>query len=145
MKGYLTSLSPFLLSFYIYVSLFFLVSCFTNCWFFFLFFFWCHVSPIIYFLSPFLQNARLVILYLHNPSSYARNKASHFSFFLSFFLGTSLNRFLFFDFSCCQSTNQIVTCFLSFSDGILIFPYELAWERQLALRATDTTVSYGIS
>ena len=41
--------------------------------------------PLI-FLSSFLQNAQLVILYLHNPSSYAMDKTSHFSFFLSFFL-----------------------------------------------------------
>ena len=41
--------------------------------------------PLI-FLSPFLQNAQLVILYLHNPSPYTGDMSSHFSFFLSFFL-----------------------------------------------------------
>ena len=68
------------------------------------------------------------------------------SFFLSFFLCTSSsNRFFFFDFSHCESTNKIVIRFLSFSDGILVFPHELAWRRQLTLRTIDTSVCYEIS
>ena len=72
-------------------------------------------------------------------------------FFLSFFLSSfflctsSSNRFLFFDFSRCQSTNKIVMHFLSFSGGILIFPYELTRGRQFTPCTTDTSVCYGIS
>ena len=65
---------------------------------------------------------------------------------LSFFLGkSSSNRLLFIDFSRCQTTNKIVARFLSFSDGILIFSYELASERQIILCTTDTSVCYRVS
>ena len=68
-------------------------------------------------------------------------QAISLSFFLSFFLNiSSSNRFLFFNFSRCQSTKKKITRFLSFSDGIIIFLYELSWGRQLTVRTTDTSI-----
>ena len=72
MKAYLLSLSPFLLSFFIYICLslpsfmsflFFLVSCFTNLWFFFILFSWAG-DKASHFLTFFLSGYIFFKLFL---------------------------------------------------------------------------------
>ena len=61
-------------------------------------------------------------------------------FLFSFFLGTSSNCSLFSGFSCCYLTNKIVTYFLSFFGGILIF--HMSWpEEDSLLSASQTRMS----
>ena len=62
------------------------------------------------------------------------------SLFLSFFLGTSSNRFLFSGFSRCQSTNKIVTRFLSFFLRPFNLPIQVSVGKAvLPLCITDTS------
>ena len=106
-----------------------------------------HFTDRYFFLSFFIHNTQLVILYLNNPLSYTGDKVSNFSF-LSFFFAFCIHLqivFFFFEFPRCQSTNKIVMCFFSFSVGILIFPYELVWGRQFTLCTTDTSVIGSLS
>ena len=67
--------------------------------------------PLI-FPSSFLQNAQVVILYFHNPSSNAGDKATHFSFFLSFFLsGYIFRSFWFFSLSVDKQNSHTFLIF----------------------------------